>query len=682
MYLLIVFLPLLSSLLVGGFGRFFGRRGAGLLTTSCIFFAFLSATMAWYEIGQGGTLVTIFFAPWFHCELFDSQWGFLFDSLSILLCMVVLSISFGVHLYSIGYMEGDPHCPRFMAYLSLFTFFMLCLILSENLLQMFFGWEGVGCASYLLINFWFTRLQASKASIKAMLVNRVGDFGLALAIFTIYSITGTLSFPVLFNLLPYYTENEFLFFIWKFNSVDLIAILLFIGAIGKSAQVGLHTWLPDAMEGPTPVSALIHAATMVTAGVFLVCRCLPLYQYSPIGGTLVAIVGAITCFFAGTVGLVQNDLKRVIAYSTCSQLGYMVFACGIGAAPIAIFHLVNHAFFKALLFLSSGSIIHAVGDQQDIRKMGGFAQLLPFTYSMMLIGSLSLVGFPFLTGFYSKDTLLEANFAQYTILGNWIFPLATITVACTAYYSTRLLLCAFLFHGNGYRIDTKGIHEPTFPMIFPLILLAMGSIFFGYFYKDMMIGIGTDFWGNALPMIPSKARFLEGEYIPQWGKFLPLIGTLFGAFFAFFITRSDFQKEKILSLKKPFFLNFYQMLHGRWFFDKIFNKYFIEPSMVFGYTVTFKTLDKGIFEMIGPYGIIASVKTFTRILSGISTGFIYHYALFMVCSVFFFLFFLLLPQLFNETFDDLQKHQTMLFFWCYFFIRTIGAGNSGVRVYA
>lgn len=663
MYLFIVLFPLLGFFLVGCFGRYFGTRGSGLLTTGCVFFSFLSTCLAWYEVTQSGTLVFLSLGPWFQSGLFDAQWGFYFDTLSVLLAMVVLFISFLVHLYSLGYMDGDPHCPRFLAYLSLFTFFMLCLILSENFLQMFFGWEGVGCASYLLINFWFTRLQASKASIKAMLVNRVGDFGLALGIFTIYNKTGTLSFPVLFNLLPYYTEvDKVSFFFFHWNFIDGAALLLFIGAVGKSAQCGLHTWLPDAMEGPTPVSALIHAATMVTAGVFLLCRCSPLYQYSPFALCIVAVVGTITCFFAGTVGLVQNDCKRVIAYSTCSQLGYMVFACGIGMFSLAMFHLVNHAFFKALLFLSSGSVIHGIGDQQDIRKMGGFQQLLPFTYTMMLIGSLSLAGFPFLTGFYSKDTILEGNFAQYTTIAAWIFPLATITVLCTSYYSARLLFSTFLLKTNGYKTSIDHIHEPSWKMTFPLILLAFGSIFFGYFTKDMMIGIGSDFWGGSLTILPSKEKALEAEYISQSAKFLPFFGSMTGILLAWIISTKKISLTSLLTMKRPFFWRFYQMLHQRWFFDKILNNYGVQPGLFFGYRVTFLTLDKGVFEMIGPFGIIAGVNTLARMTPFLSTGYIYHYALFMLCSVFGFLFFLIFPQVFENFSFSTQRHEIILFF--------------------
>jgi len=366
-------------------------------------------------VALSGSNCYVKISPWFFSEMFDSSWGLQFDTLTVVMLVVITSVSSLVHIYSLSYMSEDPHIPRFMSYLSIFTFFMCTLVTADNFVQMFFGWEGVGLASYLLINFWFTRLEASKASIKAMLVNRVGDFGLALGIMYLFSLFKSVNFNTIFACAPYYSLQTFIFCNMEYKVLDVICILLFIGAVGKSAQLGLHTWLPDAMEGPTPVSALIHAATMVTAGVFMIARCSPLFEYAPTSLSVVTFIGGMTCFFAATTGLLQNDLKRVIAYSTCSQLGYMVFACGISNYNVGVFHLMNHAFFKALLFLSAGSVIHALADQQDMRKMGGVVQLLPFTYSMMLIGSLSLAGIPFLTGFYSKDVILETAFASYTI---------------------------------------------------------------------------------------------------------------------------------------------------------------------------------------------------------------------------------------------------------------------------
>ncbi len=426
MYLLIILLPLISALTAGLFGRFIGREGAKWITTSSIFITFLMSCVAFYEVALAGSPCYFEVMTWIDSEMFSTSWGFMFDSLTVVMLVVVTCVSTLVHLYSTEYMGGDPHLPRFMSYLSLFTFFMLILVTADNFLQMFVGWEGVGLCSYLLINFWFARLQANKAAIKAMLVNRVGDFGLALGIFAIFLTFKSIDYATVFAAAPSVIGQTTTFFNFEVDTLTLICLLLFVGAVGKSAQIGLHTWLPDAMEGPTPVSALIHAATMVTAGVFLLARCSPIFEYAPTALVVVTVMGAMTAFFAGTTGLLQNDLKRVIAYSTCSQLGYMVFACGLSGYSVGVFHLANHAFFKALLFLSAGSVIHAMGDEQDMRKMGGLVRVLPYTYAMFFIGSLALMGFPFLTGFYSKDVILEIAYAHYTLHGHFAHWLGTL----------------------------------------------------------------------------------------------------------------------------------------------------------------------------------------------------------------------------------------------------------------
>jgi len=462
MYTVLVFLPLLGSLIAGFFGRFLGYRGASLISIFCVSSAFFLSVLAFYEVALCGSSCYIKISPWFFSEMFDASWGLYFDTLTVVMLVVITSVSSLVHIYSLSYMSEDPHIPRFMSYLSIFTFFMCTLVTADNFVQMFFGWEGVGLASYLLINFWFTRLEASKASIKAMLVNRIGDFGLALGIMYLFSLFKTVNFNTIFACAPYYSLQTFIFCNMEYKVLDVICILLFIGAVGKSAQLGLHTWLPDAMEGPTPVSALIHAATMVTAGVFMIARCSPLFEYAPTSLSVVTFVGGMTCFFAATTGLLQNDLKRVIAYSTCSQLGYMVFACGISNYNVGVFHLMNHAFFKALLFLSAGSVIHALADQQDMRKMGGVVQLLPFTYSMMLIGSFSLAGIPFLTGFYSKDVILESAFACYTISGNFAYWLGSLSVLFTSIYSFRLIFSTFLTPSNAYKKTLEKAHDAPF----------------------------------------------------------------------------------------------------------------------------------------------------------------------------------------------------------------------------
>ena len=632
MYLLIVLLPLLGSIAAGFFGRFLGFRGAAIITTSCVLTSSVLSCIAFYEVALSGSPCYIKLAPWFFSEMFDASWGFYFDSLTVVMLIVVTFVSTLVHIYSISYMSGDPHIPRFMCYLSIFTFFMLMLVTADNFIQMFFGWEGVGLASYLLISFWFTRLQASKSSIKAMLLNRVGDFGLALGIMALFSVFKTVDFPTVFACAPQFAETSFIFCNLKLDTLNTICILLFIGAVGKSAQLGLHTWLPDAMEGPTPVSALIHAATMVTAGVFMIARCSPLFEYAPTALVVVTFVGAMTCFFAATTGIVQNDLKRVIAYSTCSQLGYMVFACGISNYSVGVFHLMNHAFFKALLFLSAGSVIHALSDEQDMRKMGGLVQLLPFTYAMMLIGSFSLAGFPFLTGFYSKDVILELAYAKYTISGNFAYWLGSICVLFTSYYSFRLLFLTFITPTAAYKTSIANVHDAPPVMAAPLIFLALGSIFVGYLAKDMMIGLGSCFWGNSIFILPKNILLLESEYIPQSQKFIPLFFTFLGAFLAFII---NYAKTKQTYVFKTTWLgrSLYYMFNKRWFFDKVYNDFIGQKALSFGYHTSFKTLDKGVFEILGPFGISILFQRFTSHISKLQSGMIYHYAVVMLIGL-------------------------------------------------
>ena len=509
------------------------------------------------------------------------------------------------------------------------------LVTADNLFQLFFGWEGVGLASYLLINFWFTRLQANKAAIKAMLVNRVGDFSLALGIMACFCIFQTVDYATLFACAPTYADTHYsiVFLNMPIHALTVVCLLLFIGAVGKSAQIGLHTWLPDAMEGPTPVSALIHAATMVTAGVFLLARCSPLFEYAPNTLVVITFAGAMTAFFAATTGILQNDLKRVIAYSTCSQLGYMVFACGISQYSVSIFHLMNHAFFKALLFLSAGAVIHAMSDEQDMRKMGGLATLLPFTYAMMLIGSLSLIGFPFLTGFYSKDVILELAYSQYTISGNFAFWLGSISVLFTSYYSFRLLFLTFLAPMNAFKRDIAACHDAPVVMAIPLILLAFGSIFVGYLAKDMMIGLGTHFWGNSLFLLPRHELLAESEFAtPSSIKLIPLLFSTCGALIAyqvhFVITRIMYR------IKTSYYGQLmYSMLNKRWLFDKVYNSFIIQPSLWFGYEISFKTLDKGVFELLGPFGIGSTFRRLALQISTIQSGFVYHYALVMLIGL-------------------------------------------------
>jgi len=661
MYLLIVILPFLGFIMAGAFGRFLGYRGAPLISLGCVSLSSILSFIAFYEVALCQSPCYIKLAPWISVEMFDAGWGFLFDSLTVVMLLVVTFVSSLVHLYSISYMGEDPHLPRFMSYLSLFTFFMLMLVTGDNFIQMFFGWEGVGLASYLLINFWFTRLQANKSAIKAMLMNRVGDFGLALGIFGIFSCFGSVDFLTVFACAHHFTNTTFIFCTVEFDILNTLCLLLFVGAVGKSAQLGLHTWLPDAMEGPTPVSALIHAATMVTAGVFLIARCSPLFEYAPTALIVITFVGAMTSFFAATTGVVQNDLKRVIAYSTCSQLGYMIFACGISQYSVGVFHLMNHAFFKALLFLSAGSVIHALADEQDMRKMGGLSQLLPFTYAMMVIGSLALIGFPFLTGFYSKDVILEVAYAKYTLSGNFAFWLGSFSALFTSYYSFRLLFLTFfsrnrsdelmvhkviqpihqissLSFTNGYIRSIGSTHDAPILMAIPLILLGFGSIFVGYIAKDMMIGVGTNFWGNSLFILPDNALLIESEYIPQSIKFIPLIFGFLGGCIAYLINLSEFGSFFIYTIKTSRIgKSLYLFLNKRWLFDKVYNDFIVSKGLSFGYSVTFKLLDKGIVEILGPYGIAYSFQKLSQQISKIQSGFVYHYAFSMLIGLTFFI---------------------------------------------
>nr|BDN79761.1 NADH dehydrogenase subunit 5 [Ditrichum rhynchostegium] len=635
MYLLIVTLPLLGSCVAGAFGRFLGLRGTAIVTTTCVSLSFILSLIAFYEVALGASACYIKIAPWIFSEMFDASWGFFFDSPTVVMLIVVTFVSSLVHLYSISYMSEDPHSPRFMCYLSIFTFFMLMLVTGDNFIQLFLGWEGVGLASYLLINFWFTRLQANKAAIKAMLVNRVGDFGLALGIMGCFTIFQTVDFSTIFARASAFSEphHYFIFCNMRFHAITVICILLFIGAVGKSAQIGLHTRLPDAMEGPTPVSALIHAATMVTAGVFMIARCSPLFEYSPTALIVITFVGAMTSFFAATTGILQNDLKRVIAYSTCSQLGYMIFACGISNYSVSVFHLMNHAFFKALLFLSAGSVIHAMSDEQDMRKMGGLASLLPFTYAMMLIGSLSLIGFPFCTGFYSKDVILELAYTKYTISGNFAFWLGSVSVFFTSYYSFRLLFLTFLAPTNSFKRDILRCHDAPILMAIPLIFLAFGSIFVGYVANDMMIGLGTNFWANSLFILPKNEILAESEFAtPTIIKLIPILFSTLGAFMAYNI--NFLANPVIFALKTSTLGNrLYCFLNKRWFFDKIFNDFIVRFFLRFGYEVSFKVLDKGAIEILGPYGISYIFRKLAKQISKLQSGFVYHYAFVMLIGL-------------------------------------------------
>jgi proton-translocating NADH-quinone oxidoreductase chain L len=634
MLLSIVFLPLLGSITAGFFGFYVGRQGSVFITTLTTFLSFIFSLIILKDSIIFQYEYVIYLATWINSGLFTCNWSFLFDSLTMIMLIVVTSISTLVHLYSSEYMSHDPHLSRFMSYLSLFTFFMIILVTGDNFIQMFVGWEGVGFCSFLLINFWFTRLQANKAAIKAMLVNRISDLILILGILTVFYNLRTVEYFSTFASISIIENFNFIFFNYSLSIIDVVCILIFIGAMGKSAQIFLHLWLPDAMEGPTPVSALIHAATMVTAGVYLTSRCSPIFEYSIFSLKVITIIGACTAFFASTVGLVQNDFKKIVAYSTCSQLGYMFFACGLSNYPLAIFHLSNHAYFKALLFLCSGAVIHAMGDEQDIRKMGGLRRVLPFTYIMFLIGSLSLMGFPFLTGFYSKDLILEVAFGSFNEHGHFAYWLGTIGAFFTAFYSTRLLYFAFLSETNAYKNIIKNAHDVPLRMGFPLGLLAFGSIFIGYISRDMFVGLGSNFWNNSIYIKPIHNQMIDAEFLPIIFKLLPVILSFIGLFSAFYLY--FFQFKILYKIKiSNYGLYFYNFLNRKWYFDKIYYEFINQYILQIGYNLTYKMVDKGLIEMCGPYGLVSIFSFLSQQIILLQTGYIYHYSLLiLICTIF------------------------------------------------
>nr|YP_009020820.1 NADH dehydrogenase subunit 5 [Polymastia littoralis]AHM12901.1 NADH dehydrogenase subunit 5 [Polymastia littoralis] len=617
MYILVLFMPLLSAIISGLFGRKIGAKGAGILTSSCIVISTIISCCIFYETTLNSSATYIKLWRWFDSELLTTYFGLQFDSLTSIMLIVVTSVSALVHIYSTGYMSEDPHIPRFMSYLSLFTFLMIVLVTSDNYIQLFIGWEGVGLCSYLLINFWLTRIKANKAAMKAMLINRVGDLGLILAMIKIINEFGTLEFSTIYSIMSLNIEKEYLFagnvLTIEKDSITIICLLLFLGAVGKSAQLGLHTWLPDAMEGPTPVSALIHAATMVTAGVFLIIRSGPLFEGSPLALMVITIVGALTAFFAATTGVVQNDLKKVIAYSTCSQLGYMIMICGISSYSTSLFHLMNHAFFKALLFLSAGSVIHAISDEQDMRKMGGLIKSIPFTYTMILIGSLSLMGFPYLTGFYSKDLILELTYDKYYIA--FAYWLGSFSALLTAFYSIRLIYLTFIMETNSKKEALMGVHESSWNITFPLFLLAIGSIFVGYLAKEIALS-------NIVSPIISNSV-----------KIIPLLFSLFGALLAFMIYNSIINWKSFgltMSIGSKFYHIIYTFFNSAWQFNYTINHFIINNIWKFGHLITYRIIDRGILETIGPRGIARVLIKLTQNISKYQSGMVFNYALIMI----------------------------------------------------
>ncbi len=672
--ILLVFGPLLSAAVAGLSGRRIGDRASQIVTTGLLF---VSCAIAWT------TFVGVLFGDWgrFTIELlpfinvgdFQSAWSIRVDSLSAVMLVVITTVSALVHLYSWGYMADDPSKPRFFAYLSLFTFAMLMLVTANDFMQLFFGWEGVGLASYLLIGFWFYKPTANAASIKAFVVNRVGDFGFALGIMTVFWMFHTIRFPDLFPLIAAKAGSTWHFAAWDFSAIDLAACLLFVGAMGKSAQFFLHTWLPDAMEGPTPVSALIHAATMVTAGVYMVCLLSPLFEYAPVARSLVIVIGAVTSLFAATVGMAQNDIKRVIAYSTCSQLGYMFFAAGIGAYQSAMFHLFTHAFFKALLFLGAGSVIVGMHHEQDMRKMGGLYKLMPWTYAVMMIGTIAItgLGIPGLelgfAGFYSKDSILGAAFVAgaHNSLGYFAYVVGTFVAGLTSYYSWRLIFMTFngharwghgahhdddhatsaqhethsepdVSHGDDAHADDHGHghdhkpHESAWVMLTPLLVLSVGAIFAGgFFFKDFVGPLRDAFWHGAIFVGPNN-HVLDGvEEAPKWVGILPLAAAIVGLLVAAYVYLwKEGLGARMFKTAGPLYTFFY----NKWYFDEIYAFVFVRGAKALG-DLFWKGGDKAIIDGLGPNGISSLAALTGRGLGKGQTGYLYHYAFVMLLGV-------------------------------------------------
>lgn len=627
MYLSIIILPLLGSIVSGFFGRKVGVTGSRILGCLSIITTTILAITSFFEVGFNNNPVSINLFKWLDNESFNMVWNFQFDSLTVSMLIPVLIISSLVHFYSIGYMSHDPHNQRFFSYLSLFTFMMIILVTGNNYLLMFVGWEGVGVCSYLLVSFWFTRIAANQSSLSAFLTNRVGDAFLMIGMFIILWSLGNLDYSVVFSLAPYINENI----------ITIIGICLLIGAMAKSSQVGLHIWLPMAMEGPTPVSALIHAATMVTAGVYLLIRSSPLIEYSSTVLLICLWLGAVTTVFSSLIGLFQQDIKKIIAYSTMSQLGMMVIAIGLSSYNVAIFHLINHAFYKGLLFLGAGAVIHAVVDNQDLRKYGGLISFLPLTYSVILIASLSLVAFPFMTGFYSKDFILESAYGQYHFSSIDVYVIAVIGAIFTTLYSVKVIYLTFLTNPNGPVNYYRNAHESDIFISLPLVILAIFSIYFGYITRDIFIGLGSGFFiDNSIFIHPVHEIMIDTEFgIPTIFKLIPFILTV--SFSGLGIIYSEFMPNTISNFKlSNLGYYIYGFFNQRFLVEFFYNKYIVNSVLEIGGQTT-KVLDKGSIESIGPYGFNVILTKVSKIISSLSNGIVTNYALYILIGVCFYL---------------------------------------------
>ena len=621
----IIFLPLIGSIASGFFGKKLGTKFCQIFTSSLVGISSILSIYIFYLVINNDYSNNKLIFSWINSGSFNVNWSIYIDPLVSIMLVVVTLISTVIHFYSIGYMDHDPNKTRFMAYLSLFTFAMLTLITADNFLQLFFGWEGVGLCSYLLIGFWYKKKSANNAAMKAFIVNRIGDFGFALAIFLIFFHYDTLIYSEVFQLTPNFVEKKIIFLGIDFNLITTICILLFIGSMGKSAQIFLHTWLPDAMEGPTPVSALIHAATMVTAGVFLVVRCSPIFEYSQFALNFVAIIGMMTAFFAASVALVQNDIKKIIAYSTCSQLGYMFFAAGIGAYHVAIFHLFTHAFFKALLFLGAGCVIHSFHNEQDVRSMGGVWKKIPYTYALMIIGTLALTGFPLLSGFYSKDAIIEFAYLEGSIISYSAVVVGILTAFLTSIYSWRLIFKSFHGKYKNKKNTISSIKESPLIMLLPSSILAAGAILVGFLFKDMLIGVDHQFWKNSILFLKSS----HDNHPPFWLIILTpiIVTTMIPISYYLFLKNGKILNKLILKNKV-----LHNFLLNKWYFDELYNFIFIKPIKRTGLFLWNK-VDIDTIDKYGPNGLSQIVKILSTKAVNFQSGYLYHYALVMLLGL-------------------------------------------------
>jgi NADH-ubiquinone oxidoreductase chain 5 len=659
MYLTIIFLPFIGSTISGIFGRKIGANGAKIITVFCIFLTTILTYIIFYEVSVCRSPVNFNFFNWIISNSTNFSWSFKFDDLTVSILLAVNTVSFIVHIYSCSYIEYDFHVQRFISYLSIFTGFIVLLVTGNNFLVMFVGWEGIGIASYLLISFWTSRVQAVKSAVNAITINRFGDTLLTVGLIIIFFFIQNFDYDILMSLNSHLNPTV----------LTIITLFLFGGAMSKSAQIPLHTWLPNAMEGPTPVSALIHAATLVTAGVYLILRCSPILEYAPTSLLIITWIGAITAVFAASVGTSQNDFKRIIAYSTCSQLGYIIFSLGLSSYNVALFHLVSHAFFKALLFLAAGAVIHGIQDQQDIRRMGGIVNFLPFIYISILIGTISLIAFPWMTGFYSKDAILEMAIGRFTISGYFSYFIGTFSAGLTAFYSFRLISITFFGFPNANINTYKNIHESSVLVFIPLFFLSIFAIFFGYFFGEIFRGVGSDFLSDSLFVHPNNSSLIDSEFsVSTFYKIFPAFFSIFSGISAFVIYNFFPNFLNNFFNVNSFGINIYKFFNQKWIIDSIISQSAIIVGLNTGIVIS-KIIDRGIIENIGPYGFSIVVPKIGKNFSNFDSGYITNYSLYFVIFIFSLIFIVFFPFIFNINID-------FSIFLIYFFILSISINKN------